>query len=366
MINFDSSERSIDLSLEHGWPDFRLEVDASLPARGVTAIFGHSGSGKTTLLRCIAGLERAATGRITIGGEAWLDTERRLFLPTHRRSLGYVFQEASLFAHLNVRGNLEYGLRRIHASEHRVSLDQAVELLGIGHLLERSVQRLSGGERQRVGIARALATSPKLLLLDEPLAALDQQRKQEVLPYLARLRDELGIPMLYVSHSLAEVSRLADQMLYLEAGRVRASGPLNQVLTRGDLPLAHLEEAETVLEGRLETHDREFLLSYVRVPGGVLAVPLADLPIGQSVRIGIQARDVSLATEKPGRSSILNQLRGHVLERIDEPQSGHSLVRLELGGAVLLSRVTRRSAVDLQLAEGMPVYAQVKSVALMS
>jgi len=361
-----SRERCIDLNLRHGWSDFRLEVDACLPARGVTAIFGHSGSGKTTLLRCIAGLERAATGRVTIDGEAWQNTERRLFVPTHRRSLGYVFQEASLFAHLNVRGNLEYGQRRIHDSEQRVSLEQTVELLGIGHLLERSVDRLSGGERQRVGIARALATSPKLLLLDEPLAALDQQRKQEVLPYLARLRDELGIPMLYVSHSLAEVSRLADHMLYLEAGRILANGPLSQVLTRGDLPLAHLEEAETALEGQLEHHDREFVLSYVRVPGGVLAVPLVDLPIGQPVRIGIQARDVSLAAEKPGRSSILNLLHGHVLERIDEPHSGHSLVRLELGGAVLLSRITRRSAVELQLTEGMAVYAQVKSVALIS
>ena len=362
----DAAEALIELQLQHGWQDFRLQVEADLPARGVTAIFGHSGSGKTTLLRCIAGLERAAHGRVAIAGDCWQDDARRIFRPTHQRPLGYVFQEASLFPHLNVRANLEYGQRRIPASERRVSLEQAVELLGIGHLLDRAPQRLSGGERQRVGIARALATSPRLLLLDEPLAALDQRRKQEVLPYLGRLASELAIPMLYVSHSLAEVTRLADRMLYLEDGSVRAVGPLNQVLTRADLPLAHLDEAETALEGRLESHDKAFHLSYVRVPGGVLAVPLVDLPQGSSVRIGVQARDVSLATAQPVRSSILNVLECRLLERVDEPEGSHSLVRLDLGGAILLSRVTRRSAVELQLVEGMPLYAQVKSVALIS
>jgi molybdate transport system ATP-binding protein len=356
----------IELQLQHGWKDFRLKVETTLPASGVTAIFGQSGSGKTTLLRCIAGLERAARGRVVVAGECWQDDSRRHFCPTHRRPLGYVFQEASLFAHLSVRANLEYGQRRIPAGERRVSLEQAVELLGIGHLLERAPQRLSGGERQRVGIARALATSPRLLLLDEPLAALDQRRKQEVLPYLGRLASELAIPMLYVSHSLAEVTRLAERMLYLEDGSVRAVGPLNQVLTRADLPLAHLDEAETALEGRVESHDTAFHLSYVQVPGGVLAVPLVELPIGSAVRIGVQARDVSLATEQPARSSILNVLQCRLLERVDEPQGSHSLVRLDLGGAVLLSRITRRSAVELELVEGMPLHAQVKSVALMS
>lgn len=360
------SEGLIELQLSHGWKDFRLQVEATLPASGVTAIFGQSGSGKTTLLRCIAGLERAARGRVSVAGDCWQDDQRRLFLPTHRRPLGYVFQEASLFAHLSVRANLDYGQRRIPAGERRVSLQQAVELLGIGHLLDRAPQRLSGGERQRVGIARALATSPRLLLLDEPLAALDQRRKQEVLPYLARLSGELAIPMLYVSHSLAEVTRLADRMLYLEDGQLRAVGPLNQVLTRADLPLAHLDDAETALQGCVESHDAAFQLSYVRVPGGVLAVPWVDLPSGSAVRIGVQARDVSLATERPARSSILNVLECRLLERVDEAQGSHSLVRLDLGGAVLLSRITRRSAVELQLAEGMALFAQVKSVALMS
>jgi len=356
----------IELDLRHGWADFGLRVEARLPVSGVTAIFGHSGSGKTTLLRCIAGLERARGGRVTVAGEGWQDESRGLFVPPHKRPLGYVFQEASLFPHLSVRRNLEYGQRRIAASERRISLDQAVELLGIGHLLERSPQRLSGGERQRVGIARALATSPRLLLLDEPLAALDQRRKQEVLPYLARLHAELGIPMLYVSHSLAEVTRLADHMLYLEGGEVRAVGPLNQVLTSAELPLAHLDEAETALEGQIEAHDEAFQLSYVRVPGGRLALPLTELPAGRAVRVGIQARDVSLALEKPQRSSILNQLQGQVLDVLHEPDSAQSLVRIDLGGAVLLSRITRRSAVELELRAGMRVYAQIKAVALVN
>jgi molybdate transport system ATP-binding protein len=359
-------EPCIDLSFDHGWKGFHLQIETHLPTSGVTAIFGPSGSGKTTLLRCIAGLERARGGRVVVAGERWQDDAHGLFLPTHRRPLGFVFQEASLFAHLDVRRNLEYGLRRIAAGERRVSLQQAVELLGIGHLLDRSPQHLSGGERQRVGIARALVTSPRLLLLDEPLAAIDQRRKQDVLPYLARLHAELGIPMLYVSHSLDEVIRLADHMLYLEGGQLRAFGPLNQMLTRTDLPLAHLDEAETALEGRLVAHDPEYRLSYVEIAGEWLALPLTKLPLGCSVRVGIQARDVSLALERPRYSSILNILRGQVLDLIEDPAGAQTLVRIDLGGAVLLSRITRRSAMELQIARGLSVYAQVKAVALMS
>lgn len=366
MTNLALLPCGIDLRLDHGWGDFHLQVNARLPVSGVTAIFGQSGSGKTTLLRCIAGLERARSGYVEVAGECWQDEVRRVFLPPDRRPLGYVFQEASLFAHLDVRQNLEYGQRRIAPSERRVSLEQAVELLGIGHLLKRSTQHLSGGERQRVAIARALATSPRLLLLDEPLAALDQGRKQEVLPYLGRLHSELGIPMLYVSHSLAEVSRLADHMLYLENGQLRAAGPLNQLLTRADLPLAHLDEAETALEGVLEFHDETYHLSRVRVPGGLLFLPLSKLPLGQRVRVSIQARDISLALEKPQRSSILNMLQGEVLDLIDDPRSAQTLVRINLDGTVMLSRITRRSTVDLELSTGMPVYALVKAVALMS
>ena len=205
-------------------PGFTLDVDLQLPGRGVTALFGPSGCGKTTCLRAIAGLVRAQPGRVEVNGEVWQDDAQGLWRATHERALGYVFQEASLFAHLDVRRNMEYGLRRLPPARRRVSLEQAVELLGIGHLMERKPQALSGGERQRVAIARALATSPRLLLMDEPLAALDQARKAEILPYLERLHDELAIPVLYVSHAPDEVARLADHVVYLEAGRARAVG----------------------------------------------------------------------------------------------------------------------------------------------
>lgn len=218
------------------WPGFSLNLDLNLPARGVTAIFGESGSGKTTLLRCVAGLERAQHGRLTIKGEVWQDEQT--FLPVYKRPLGYVFQEASLFPHLSVLGNLRYGLTR-SKTEQSVSLDQAVGLLGIGHLLDRKPDRLSGGERQRVGIARALAVSPRLLLMDEPLAALDMARKQEILPYLERLHDELEFPVLYVTHSPDEVARLADQLVVMENGRVLAHGPLAETLSRLDQPITH-------------------------------------------------------------------------------------------------------------------------------
>ncbi len=247
---------------------FTLDLDVSMPGRGVTAIFGHSGSGKTTLLRCLAGLARPTQGRLVVNGEVWLDTERNVFLPTYKRPLGYVFQEASLFPHLSVKKNLRYGLERVAASERRVDLAQAAELLGIGHLLERMPAGLSGGERQRVGIARTLLTSPRLLLLDEPLASLDQKRKLEILPYLERLHDELDIPMLYVSHVPEEVARLADHLVLLEGGHALASGPIADTLARLDLPLAFIDDASVVMEGTVTEHeDRYGLLSLV-LPGG--------------------------------------------------------------------------------------------------
>jgi molybdate transport system ATP-binding protein len=217
------------------YPAFTLDIDVDLPAGGVTAVFGRSGSGKTTLLRCIAGLEQTLDGSLIVNGETWQDGSYRR--PVHQRALGYVFQEARLFPHLSVAANLDFGRRRIAESERRVSLAQVVELLGIAHLLERRPERLSGGERQRVAIARALATSPRLLLMDEPLAALDQARKQEILPYLERLHDELAIPVLYVSHSPDEVARLADHIVLMEDGRAVAQGPLTETLARVDLPL---------------------------------------------------------------------------------------------------------------------------------
>ncbi|MCL2344555.1 MAG: molybdenum ABC transporter ATP-binding protein [Desulfobulbus sp.] len=344
------------------WPGFALDVDLRLPGRGVTALFGPSGSGKTTLLRCIAGLERPPGGRVLFKGEIWQD--EKTWLPTYRRPLGYVFQEASLFPHLSVLGNLRYGLRRSPDARPQ-GLEQAVELLGIGPLLARQPATLSGGERQRVGIARALAVGPRLLLMDEPLAALDLQRKQEILPYLERLRDELEIPLIYVSHAPDEVARLADHLVVLDGGRAVASGPLGEILARLDLPIRLGEDAGVVLEATVGASDGEWHLARVDFAGGSLWTPDRGLPAGRRVRIRVLARDVSLAVAEPGPSSIQNSLDGIVDSLGDEEHPGLLLVRVQIGASRLIARLTRRSAAQLGLAVGKPVRVQVKSVALM-
>ena len=341
------------------WPNFSLDVDLSLPVRGVTALFGHSGSGKTTLLRCIAGLERAPQGRLVVGDEVWQDTGR--WVPTHQRPIGYVFQEASLFAHLSVMGNLRYGLKRTTGAQ-RAGLDQAIALLGIGHLLDRKPGTLSGGER--VGIARALAVNPRLLLMDEPLAALDLQRKQEILPYLERLRGELDIPVLYVSHSPNEVARLADTLVVMDNGRVVASGPLAQTLARIDLPITLGDDAGAVLDGTVGEVDHGWHLARVDFSGGSLWVRDQGLPVGRRVRVRVLARDVSLA-EEPGTSSIQNVLRGCVDAVGDDGHPGLALVRVRVGDAMLLARLTKRSAASLGVVPGRTLWVQMKSVALM-
>ena len=351
----------IDARFRLDWPGFSLDVDLTLPGRGVTALFGHSGSGKTTLLRCIAGLERAPRGRLAIDGEVWQDTGR--WVPTHRRPIGYVFQEASLFAHLTVMGNLRYGLRRILGTQ-RVSMDHAIALLGIGHLLDRKPDRLSGGERQRVGIARALAVSPRLLLMDEPLAALDLKRKQEILPYLERLHDELDIPVLYVSHSPDEVARLADHLVAMEGGRVLASGPLADTLARLDLPIRLGEDAGAILHATVGAVDHDWHLLRVDFEGGSLWARDQGLTVGRRVRVRVLARDVSLA-EQPGTSSIQNVLRGRVDAVGDDEHPGLALVRVQVGNAMLLARLTKRAAASLKVTPGLELWVQVKSVALM-
>ncbi len=344
------------------WPGFTLNLDLNLPGRGVTAIFGQSGSGKTTLLRCIAGLERAEHGFLTFKGEVWQDD--RMFLPTHKRPLGYVFQEASLFPHLSVLGNLRYGLTRSKA-EQNISLDQAIELLGIGALLERKPERLSGGERQRVGIARALAVSPRILLMDEPLAALDLARKQEILPYLERLRDELEIPVLYVTHSPDEVGRLANYLVALEAGAVAAQGPLAETLARIDLPIRLGEERGVILEGIVAERDERWHLERVEFPGGALWMRDRGLPMGSPVRVRIPSGGISLSLEEQHGSSILNMLAGEVESIGNDDHPAHSLVRVKIGESVLLARITKRSEAALSLKPGLRVWAQVKSVAVM-
>jgi molybdate transport system ATP-binding protein len=358
----------LDIRLNMSFNDFTLDVDLALPGRGVSALFGHSGSGKTTCLRCIAGLEKAPEGLIRINGETWQDSANGVFLPPHKRAVGYVFQEASLFPHLSVKGNLEFGLRRIPAHQRRVQLDHASELLGIDHLLARDPATLSGGERQRVGIARALLTSPRLLLLDEPLAALDARRKSEILPYLERLHDELEIPMLYVSHSQDEVARLADHLVLLSDGKVLASGPIGETLARLDLPLAMGDDAGVVIEGIVSAYDADYQLLTVRLPGSELTIRVAHSPLqpGKPLRLKVQARDVSLNLQPDEHSSILNRLPVTVVSEIPADNAAHVLVRMDAGGTPLLARITRFSRDQLQLQPGQRLWAQIKSVALLA
>jgi len=343
------------------WPGFTLDVDLDLPARGVTALFGHSGSGKTTLLRCIAGLERAPQGRLVVNGEVWQDAGQ--WLPTHQRPLGYVFQEASLFPHLTVMGNLRYGLKRI-ANAQQGSLDQAIELLGIGHLLDRKPDRLSGGERSRIGIARALAVNPRLLLMDEPLAALDLKRKQEILPYLERLERELDIPVLYVSHAPDEVARLANHIVVMNAGWAVAAGPLMETLARLDLPIHLGEDAGVVLDAVVAERDTTWHLAKVAFCGGHLWVRDGGNAVGQAVRVRILARDVSIALEPVNGTSIQNCLPATIEEMAPDYHPALALLRLRAQASPLLARLTQRAATELRLVPGMAVWVQIKAVAL--
>ena len=341
--------------------DFVLDVELDIQTSGVTALFGPSGCGKTTLLRAISGLERDPQGYLRVGETVWQDGD--YFVPPHERSLGYVFQEASLFSHLNVQRNLEYGLQRVPANKRKVAMEQAVELLGIGSLLQRRSDQLSGGERQRVAIARALVVSPGLLLMDEPLSALDQQRKQEIMPYLESLYAELEIPILYVSHVPDEVARLADQLILMQQGRILDSGAIGEMLTRVDLPLALSPDAEAIITARVAGHEEQYHLTVVEFAGGRITVPWADLPVGMDVRLRIQARDVSLTLERQTGTSILNIFPAEVEEvAVDNP--AQMVVRLNAAGVPLLSRITRKSVSVLDLMPGRKVYAQVKSVAL--
>lgn len=347
--------------LERG--GFTLDVDLTLPGRGITALFGHSGSGKTTCLRAMAGLERAPGGLFAIGGETWQDEDS--FVPTHQRSLGYVFQEASLFPHLSVRGNLEFGRKRAAAAPQPFALPAVAELLGIDSLLDRRPDSLSGGERQRVAIARALLSAPRLLLMDEPLAALDLKRKLEILPYLERLHGELSIPVIYVSHAPDEVARLADHLVLLEAGKVAASGPLMETLARADLPPAFADDAGVVLEAVLGGHEEDNL-SRLDFPGGSLRVGRRPEDVGARLRCRIHARDVSLALEKPAASSILNILPATVTAVVPTDTPGHVLVQMRAGSTLLLARITERSRRELAIEPNQPVWAQVKAVALLA
>ncbi|MET0382783.1 MAG: molybdenum ABC transporter ATP-binding protein, partial [Burkholderiaceae bacterium] len=329
---------------------FTLDVALTLPERGVSALFGPSGCGKTTLLRCLAGLERAPGGRVVVDGQAWQDDARRLFVPTHRRAVGVVFQDAGLFEHLSVRGNVAFGWKRLAPTQRRVSIEEAAAWTGIGPLMERSTAGLSGGERQRVAMARALAVSPKLLLMDEPLAALDAAGKAEILPALERLNEVSGIPIVYVSHAIAEVARLADHLVLMGAGRVVAAGPMADLLGRLDLPLPPGEDAGVVLRGVIAERDARWRLARLDVPGAVFWTRDAGLALGARVRLRVLARDVSLSLAAQPGSSILNQLPAVVDGLADDVDPSQMLVRLrtrstdDAAAATMLARVTRRSA----------------------
>lgn len=354
---------SIEVSIRHRQGDFTLDV-AFASAGRLTALFGPSGSGKTSVVNAIAGLMRPDSGKVSVEGRVLLDTGRRIFVPPHRRRIGYVFQDARLFPHLSVSQNLRYGRFFTPPAERYAEFSKVVDLLGIGALLERKPAGLSGGERQRVAIGRALIASPRLLLMDEPLAALDDERKAEILPYVERLRDEAGIPIVYVSHSVAEIARLASDVVLLADGRVTAAGPVEDILPRFDLlPAGERGEAGAMVPLELVGQDDEFSLSVLRSSGGEWRLPRIDAPAGARVTVRVRARDVMIATERPAGISALNVLEGRIAA-IDMAGDSETLVSILSGGDRLYARVTRRSVGQLGLEPGRTVFAIVKSVSL--
>ncbi|MFS8039180.1 molybdenum ABC transporter ATP-binding protein [Xanthobacter sp. AM11] len=340
---------------------FRLEAHFMVPETGVTALFGRSGSGKTTIIQLVAGSVRPDKGRIVVGGEVYVDTSRGISLPMEQRGVGYVFQDARLFPHMTVESNLRYGERRSRRAR-TISFDSVVEMLGIAHLLRRRPHTLSGGERQRVAIGRALLSQPRLLLMDEPLASLDEMRKGEILPYLERLRDELRLPILYVSHSMEEVMRLSDAVAAVTDGRVIACGPLAEVLSRPELlPVLGRFDVGTIFDCVVTAHDEEFGLSTVSFPDGELRVPLVGRPVGAPARARIRSRDVSLSLSRPIDVSVTNRLAGKVA-RIQRAEGPFSDVEVALSHGSIHALVTQESVMRLALEPGMPVWAMIKAV----
>ena len=353
-----------DVTLHRG--RFTLQAAFDSDTTGVTAICGPSGAGKTTLLRTIAGLERPESGWLTVGSQRWFDGATRTFVPPMQRGIGYVTQTPHLFAHLSVRGNLEYGERRVRRARRALETQDVIDRLGLGPLLERSVRNLSGGEQQRVAIGRALLRSPDVLLLDEPVSALDVIARREVLDYLERVLERLAVRCLLVSHDLREAGRLADEILWLEGGRVIAQGPVQQMLTDPRTPFASLEEAESVFEGRVVAHDAQSHMTRLEFPGGEIWVARTAVRIGDTVRVQIAARDVSVATCKPSGLSIMNAFEASVTEiAAARNEAAHTLLRLDVAGAPLLARITTMSARALELEPGSRVWALVKSVAIL-
>jgi len=358
----------IDARLRLQRCDFALDVALMLPQRGITALVGPSGCGKTTVLRALAGLERVS-GRIVVGDEVWQDDATGRFVPTHQRPLGYVIQESALFPHLDVRGNLQYGRKRSDVASRHIALDAVIELLGIGHLQSRRPTTLSGGERQRVAIARALASDPRLLLMDEPLAALDATRKAEILPYLERLHRELALPIVYVTHAMDEAARLADHMVLMRDGKVEAAGGLVELMARIDMNWGRADDAGVVIDAEVAEHDPHHGLTCVGRDGAMLWMGEVAARTGERVRARVLARDVSVTRQRPGETSVLNVLPV-VLESIQRERTS-ALLRLHVNdgrstdGWRLLARITSKSLDALQLQPGDALHAQIKGVALM-
>ena len=351
-------ECNIKIQLE----SFMLDANFSIPDRGITVVFGPSGSGKTTLLRAIAGLEKSDDGFLKIGDSVWQKGED--FLATHKRQIGYVFQDAALFDHLDVKGNLNFVVKRAIGLKEDF-IESIHNLLEIKTLLNRKTMQLSGGERQRVAIARALLTNPKILLLDEPLSALDLKRKNEILPYLDSIHNDLEIPILYVTHSQDEMSRLADHLLLIEDGNIIGSGPVNDMLTRFDMPLSHGGDAVSIIEAEVLKRDSEFNLMHLDFLGGQFIVPDNSFPVQTKVRIRVVARDVSLTKSKQVDTSILNIFPAMVQEIVNEGEA-QVMVRLQIKETILLACITRKSSYKLRLEKGLEVFVQVKSVAILS
>jgi molybdate transport system ATP-binding protein len=361
-----TATREIHVEFRSALGKFRLESVFKVPATGVTMLFGPSGCGKTTVLRCIAGLIHIKDGLCDIAGDIWQDRNGG-FVPTHKRALGYVFQEASLFSHLSVRKNLLFGAPEKKQDGPTIDFDEVVDLLGIRTLLDRSPRNLSGGERQRVGIGRALLAQPKVLLMDEPLSALDRRTKGEILPFIEKLRDHFALPIFYVTHDMAEVERLADQIVLLDKGHVVAVGPLEELQADPNSVLAASQEAAVSLHAVVEGFEDRFGLSRVSVPGGRILVPSASgAVVGDALRIRILATDVTLARDPPGRNSALNVLAARIVAT-NATRPHEILASVALGddgaGARLLARVPQKSWEELGLARGQTVFAQVKSVA---
>jgi len=342
---------------------FTLDVDFTAGS-GITALFGESGAGKSTVLHLVAGLLKPDRGRIVVNGTIFTDMESGVFLPSHKRRIGYVFQDALLFPHLNVRQNLLYGRWFTKAPKEGTTLDQVTGLLGIAHLLDRRPPTLSGGERQRVAIGRALLASPRILLMDEPLAALDIDRKREIIPYIQKLRDELKLPILYVSHAIEEVARLADRVILMADGKVKGDGPPQHVLSPkagpGDDRFARI----SILTTASPTYDAKYQLTQVSHPAGRITLAGRIMPGNDPIRVVIRAIDVTIALSKPRELSIRTALRGKV-SALSEPVGAVVMVEITLtGGEILAAAVTRKAVDELGLGEGDQVYCLIKSVSI--